>query len=45
MERGYFRPRGVSRLLEDHVDGRADNGYRLWNLAVLELWHRAWIDA
>jgi asparagine synthase (glutamine-hydrolysing) len=45
MERGYFRPRGVSRLLEDHVDGRADNAYRLWNLAVLELWHRAWIDA
>lgn len=45
LDRGYFHPHCISELLRDHVDGRADNSNRLWNLAVLELWHRQWIDA
>jgi asparagine synthase (glutamine-hydrolysing) len=45
LERGYFRPAGVRALVEDHVSGRADHTYRVWNLAMLELWHRHWIDA
>ncbi len=44
LERGYFEPDRVRRLLADHLDGSADNTYRVWNLAVLELWHRCWID-
>jgi len=44
-EREYFRPAEVDRLLDDHLDGRADHTPRLWNLAMLELWHRRWIDA
>jgi asparagine synthase (glutamine-hydrolysing) len=42
--RGYFEPAETDRLLSDHVEGRADHSYRLWNLAMLELWHREWID-
>lgn len=43
--RGYFDPEGVRNLLREHLDGSADRSSRLWNLAVLELWHRCWLDA
>jgi asparagine synthase (glutamine-hydrolysing) len=42
--RGYFKPAEAERVLSDHLSGRSDHTYRLWNLAMLELWHRAWID-
>ncbi len=45
LGRGYFDSDGVRRLVADHLGGAADNTYRVWNLAVLELWHRTWIDA
>ncbi|XZE54350.1 asparagine synthase (glutamine-hydrolyzing) [Planctomycetaceae bacterium SH139] len=38
----YLDPQGVSRLLEDHVSGRVNHCYRLWNLLVLEKWLRRW---
>lgn len=44
LDRGYFEPGHVRGLVAAHLDGAADNTYRLWNLAMLELWHRAWID-
>jgi asparagine synthase (glutamine-hydrolysing) len=43
-ERGYFRQDQVAELLQNHIEGRADHGYRLYNLAALELWHRAHVD-
>ncbi|MFL5515179.1 MAG: asparagine synthetase B family protein, partial [Gemmatimonadales bacterium] len=42
--RGYFQEEGVRGMLEDHAQARADHGDRLFNLAALELWHRAFID-
>lgn len=42
--RAYFEPSAVDRLLEDHLSGRSDHSPRLWNLLMLELWHREWID-
>jgi asparagine synthase (glutamine-hydrolysing) len=45
LGRGYFDPEKVRRLLQGHLDGSADNPYKVWNLAVLEQWHRSWIDA
>ncbi len=45
LGRGYFKPVEVERLLREHLDGSADHTYRVWNLAVLELWQRSWIDA
>ncbi len=45
LDRGYFRPAGVRDLVEEHVSGGGDHTYRVWNLAMLELWHRQWIDA
>lgn len=43
-ERGYFKPGATDRLMAEHLDGRRDHTARLWNLMMLELWHRDWID-
>lgn len=44
MQRGYFRPQEVARLLDSHCRGEADHAKYLWDLLVLELWHRTFID-
>ena len=44
LGRGYFRPEAVRELVEDHVAGRWDHGYRLWSLLMFELWHREYLD-
>jgi asparagine synthase (glutamine-hydrolysing) len=43
-DRGYFRLAAVRRMLDEHVAGTRHWHYQLWNLLVLELWHRAFID-
>jgi len=42
--RGYFREAAVRTLLEEHLGGHADRSNHLWNLAMLEHWHRVFID-
>ncbi|MFH1958583.1 MAG: asparagine synthase (glutamine-hydrolyzing) [bacterium] len=44
LKRGYFNSRNLRRFINDHVEGRANHGYRLWALLMLELWHRIFID-
>jgi asparagine synthase (glutamine-hydrolysing) len=39
---GLFRPEVVTRLLEDHLAGRADNRKPLWTLLVMNLWLDTW---
>jgi asparagine synthase (glutamine-hydrolysing) len=36
----FFRPEAIRSLVDEHMQGRANQGYRLWNLLVLELWLR-----
>ncbi len=43
-ERGLLRPEEVKRLLDEHVGSRADHTPQIWNLVMLELWHRSWVD-
>jgi asparagine synthase (glutamine-hydrolysing) len=40
IERGYFERGAVEKLLLEHRSGRADHHRRIWQLAVLEEWHR-----
>jgi asparagine synthase (glutamine-hydrolysing) len=43
-ERGWFRPEAVSRLIDDHEGGRADNSGGIWTLMMFELWCREYVD-
>lgn len=42
--RGRFRPEVVRHLVDEHLDGRADHTAKLWNLVMLEHWHRQLVD-
>jgi asparagine synthase (glutamine-hydrolysing) len=43
-DRGLFNTAHVERLLRDNAAGREDHSLRLWQLLVLELWMRAYVD-
>ena len=43
--RGYFDPKGVERLLDQHFRGRRDQSGRIWRLLMLELWHRNFLES
>jgi asparagine synthase (glutamine-hydrolysing) len=42
--RGYFVAKEVEKLVEDHIEGRADHSPKLWNLLMLEMWHREVVE-
>ncbi|MFO1065851.1 MAG: asparagine synthase (glutamine-hydrolyzing) [Pirellulales bacterium] len=39
----YFRRETLARLIDEHVSGRINHSYRLWNLLMLESWLRRWV--
>jgi asparagine synthase (glutamine-hydrolysing) len=43
-QRGYFHEPVVRRLLSEHQRGVRGWHYQLWNLLMLELWHRTFVD-
>jgi len=43
-QRGYFRPDVLRRLVTEHLERQADHTFALWNLLMLELWHRECMD-
>lgn len=45
LQRGYFNPASVRRLLKEHLQGRFNHAGRLWQLLILELWHRNFLEA
>jgi asparagine synthase (glutamine-hydrolysing) len=44
LQRGYFNPRGVRQLLDEHFRGRRDHSPRIWRLLMFELWHRNFLE-
>ena len=46
VQRGYFRRQALEKILDLHRnDETSFYGTVLWNLIVLEMWHRKWLDA
>jgi len=45
LQRGYFQRQALGRLVDEHCAGQRDHAETLWQLLVLELWHRTFIDA
>ena len=43
MNRGYFHPDSVRRLVREHTEGTRDHSSRLWALLWLELWHQEFL--
>jgi asparagine synthase (glutamine-hydrolysing) len=44
LQRGYFEPAYVRRLVDEHARGRRDHSTALWALFMFELWHRTFLD-
>ena len=44
ISRGYFRPEAIRQMVETHLAGRDQFKYLLWDLLMLEEWHRMFID-
>ncbi|MBM4048714.1 MAG: asparagine synthetase B, partial [Planctomycetes bacterium] len=40
---GLFRPAAIQQLLSDHFEGRRNNGFEIWGLLILSLWHEQFI--
>jgi len=44
LERGYFAPDGIRKLMDDHLlRGKTMTG-RIWRLLMFELWHRNFLE-
>jgi asparagine synthase (glutamine-hydrolysing) len=44
LQRGYFNPKGVRQLLDEHFSGRRIHSGRIWRLLMFELWHRNYLE-
>lgn len=44
LQRGYFNPRAIRNLLDEHFRERRNHAGLLWMLLVFELWHRNFVD-
>jgi len=42
--RGYFDQRHITALVDEHLAGTRDHHRTLWQLLVLEEWHRTFVD-
>lgn len=44
IDRGYFKKDELLKLWQDHINFKKDNGYRLWAILILELWHKKYLN-
>ncbi|MGC8651390.1 MAG: asparagine synthase (glutamine-hydrolyzing) [Minisyncoccia bacterium] len=40
---GIFNYSYINQLISDHLTGRHDNSFKIWNLVTLSLWYDNWI--
>lgn len=44
LERGYFRPAAIRRILEEHLGGRVNHRLLIWSLLSFEWWNRIFLE-
>ncbi len=44
LSRGFFRRKGIERLLAEHVSLRYDHSAKIWALLIFELWYRIYME-
>ena len=44
LDRGFFTPDAITRLVDEHRRGSQNHGDRLWLLVNLEMWHRIFLE-
>ena len=44
LQRGYFDPAAVRRLIDEHVTSQWDHSARLWLLLMFELWQQRFVE-
>lgn len=44
IARGYFKKEAIKKILDEHTSGKWSWQNHIWNLLMLELWHRMFID-
>ena len=43
-QRGYFKPKMVEQMIDEHQDNRLNYAYHLYALLMLELWHQEFVE-
>ena len=44
LQRGYFEPRAIRQILDEHFRGRRNHSGQIWRLLMFELWHRNYLE-
>jgi asparagine synthase (glutamine-hydrolysing) len=44
LQRGYFEPAAIRKLMDDHFTRGRDMSHALWRLLMFELWHRNFLE-
>ena len=44
MGRGYFNYTYIKQIMDEHLSEKRDHRYILWQLLILEEWHKCFID-
>jgi asparagine synthase (glutamine-hydrolysing) len=44
VNRGYFNPAVIAKLLDDHLNDRHNNRFLIWSLMCFEWWNRLFVD-
>jgi asparagine synthase (glutamine-hydrolysing) len=45
LQRGYFQPAFVRRIVGEHLSGKRDHTLRLWQLVVFERWQQLYVSS
>ncbi|MGH9433494.1 MAG: asparagine synthase (glutamine-hydrolyzing) [Terriglobia bacterium] len=44
VQRGYFDPRAIRAVIDEHLESYRDHTATLWALLIFELWHRNFLE-